>query len=449
MKEFVIVGAGFRGFCDALHLLNQNPKYKLHIVDPAPFFGGVMNSLVVDGFNVDKGVHVFDSIPIELADVVNEIMEGQTCEIDFVSASAFNNKITEGFSLPDLASIDDQSTKRQIEVELRELAKDPPDQSQAKTLRSLFDMRYGKTASDIFCNVFKKVYSIGADEVEATAIAQTSMGRLKFLPDDEMLRLKQDEWMDTVLAARRKSVGKVDDFVSIYPDTGEAMKGFCDRAKEWLEAKGVSVHLGEKVTEIEDNATNVVVTTDKRTITADKLIWANDNVEALGKALGHHTEVDDYQHGTPLVFYTLMTQASEIKDFTYLQNFDPDGLTYRTAAAGIFSNQVREDGISFITCECPSHQEASLWVNAEDHVMDVWNECRELGIVSDAATLVAHDIKRIPTSFKLAKIGYRQRIDAFCDEVSQKTNHVIIRNVIPFFRRDIYFDSAHLGDLVG
>ena len=184
-KRVMIVGSGFRGFCDALHLMD-NPDLEIHIVDSAPFFGGVMHSLDINGFSVDKGVHIFDSIPVSLAETVTEIMDGKVHEIDFVSASAFNNKVTEGFSLPDLNSLDDPTIKKQIREELLALARNPASEAPA-TLEALFDQRYGKTAGRIFCDIFRKVYGISADEVEPTAIAQTSMGRLKFLDDPDML----------------------------------------------------------------------------------------------------------------------------------------------------------------------------------------------------------------------------------------------------------------------
>ena len=108
-KNYIIVGTGFKGFCDAVQLL-KNPNNTIHMVDSAPFFGGISYSSVIKGFNVDKGVHMFDSIPQELADVLLEIMDGQMRTIDFVSVSAFNGVMTDGYSLPDLSSLD-QSTK--------------------------------------------------------------------------------------------------------------------------------------------------------------------------------------------------------------------------------------------------------------------------------------------------------------------------------------------------
>ncbi|MBT8435966.1 MAG: NAD(P)-binding protein, partial [Gammaproteobacteria bacterium] len=80
-KKYIIAGAGFRGFCDAMEL-SKIPGAEVTIVESAPFFGGLMHSLEIGGFFVDKGVHVFDSIPMDLADIVNEIMDGQTHKIE-------------------------------------------------------------------------------------------------------------------------------------------------------------------------------------------------------------------------------------------------------------------------------------------------------------------------------------------------------------------------------
>jgi hypothetical protein len=444
-KTYVVVGAGFRGFCDTLELLKR-PGNKIHIIDSAPFFGGVMYSMDACGFAVDKGVHVFDSIPKPLAEVVNEIMDGKTKEIDFISSSAFNGIVTEGFSLPDLSSLSEE-LKGKIALELITLASSE-NRKEPKSLADLLELRYGKTAGGIFSKIFKKVYGVGAEEVESNAIAQTSLGRLKFLDDPEMLVLKSQKWLDTVLAARRKTLGKVDDYVSIYPDTGEGMRGWCKLAFSWLEAKGVNINLGESITSIKENSKGVEVITDKQTLQADQVIWANDNTKALGKALGIEDNVGKHQYATPLLFYTFVTNAKDIKDFTYLQNFDLDGFTYRTAAAGIFGNQIRPDGTSFITSECPVVIGSTAWENPTGQVSAAWEECKLLGIVNPNAELKDANAIRIPVSFKLAKLGYSDRIAELNEMVAKKNSRVILRNVIPFFRRDIYFDSLNLLNLV-
>lgn len=444
-NRYIVAGAGFKGFCDAMELI-KHPGNEVQIIEPAPFFGGIAYSRMVKDFSVDKGVHVFDSIPIDLADIVNEIMDGATKTIDFVSASAFNGVITEGYSLPDLSSLNDE-VKHKIKNELLALAKKRPDVN-PENLSEVFVHRFGNTAGNIFSDIFENIYSIAASKIEPSGMSHTSLHRLKFLDDEEMLQLKQDPWLETVLAARRKSIGKIDDFVSIYPSSGEGMRGWCDRAAEWLKAKGVKISLGEKIISIKENENSISVTTTEQTYEADKLIWSNDNVNALCTALQLDETINSFQHGTPMVFITFITNASHIKDFTYIQNFDLKGLTYRTASAGLFSNQIRDDGSSFFTCECPVSIDSAYWNDPASMVEKVWQECMELGVVHPDAELIEHDVIKIPVTFKPAKLGYSERIEEIQSKISEASHRVLLRNLKTFFRREIYLDSLKLSELL-
>jgi len=149
-----------------------------------------------------------------------------------------------------------------------------------------------------------------------------------------------------------------------------------------------------------------------------------------------------------MLFATLFTKADKIRDIAYLQNFDPDQLTYRSAAAGRVSQQVRDDGVSFVTCECPAEIGSAYWNDPNSLAAEVWAEIKGLGIVDADAELVDADVKRIPVSFKLAKLGYAEAFKDFHATVAERHDKVILRDVVPFFRRDIYLDSAHLADLV-
>lgn len=445
-KNFVIIGAGFKGFCDALQLLNT-PGNEVTIIDRDPFFGGMSYSGSFHGFAVDKGVHMFDSIPADLAEIVEEIMDGRVRTVDFISMSAFNGVITDGFSLPDLNSLD-QTTKDQITAELKALAARGPATRQPRTLAELFEDRYGKTASGIFGNIFKAVYNIAAEDALPDAISKTSLGRLKHLDDDKMLELKQSNtWLDSVLAARRKAVGKVDDLVSIYPDTGEAMRGWCDRAAKWIERKGATLRLGEQVKAILPSGDKTIVETSQGRYEADHVIWTNDNTKALSNAMGFDFDAGRLISGTPMLFATLVTQARHIRNFTYLQNFDPDGITYRTASAGIYSGQTDDEGASFVTCECPAAMDSERWINAPQMHTPIWEECKKLGIVSNDAELIAHSVVRAPVTFKVEKLGYDTLIAEFNEEVKKRNPRVVFRDVKPFFRRHIYLDSLNLQSM--
>ena len=90
MPRIAIVGSGFKGIADALLLL-QNPDNDISIFERSRFFGGVSQSRNWCGFNVDYGVHMFDSVPVKLADIVSTVMSGDVQEIDFKSCSAYNS----------------------------------------------------------------------------------------------------------------------------------------------------------------------------------------------------------------------------------------------------------------------------------------------------------------------------------------------------------------------
>jgi hypothetical protein len=442
----IIAGAGFKGFCDAM-VLSAIPGVEVHIIEPAPFFGGVAYSRKVKDFYVDKGVHFFDSIPTDLGKIVEEIMDGKVSYIDVNSASSTNHIVTKGFSLPDLSSLD-SNTKESIESELLEIAKSGC-KDDFDSLEDLFISRYGRTAGDIYSQIFKKVYSIDAAEIEPSGLSHTSLHRLKYGDDDAMKALKKDPYLDSVLAARRTTLGKIDDFVTMYPDDGMAMQGWCDAAARWLmEKKGVHIHLGEKITKITKKNDKLIVNTDKSNYAAEKLFWSNDNSSALCDALGIEDPVKPYQYGTPMLFATMITSRDNIKDYTYVQNFTIDGLTYRTASAGLYSKQLSSEGLSFITSECPTTIGSKAWENPESVINDVWSECKELGVINNNAKLDDFEIIRIPATFKPPKVGYSNSIKKLEEIISNDFKNIVFRNPRTFFRREIYFDSLKVPQLL-
>ena len=443
----IVAGAKFKGFCDALNLANEDFVDEVKIIEPAPFFGGIAYSREVKGFSVDKGVHFFDSVPRALADIVSEIMDGKVNYIDVKSGSAFNGNVTDGYSLPDLSSLP-ESDKDLIEKEVKNIARNGC-KDEFSSLKDLFYSKFGNKAGEIFCRVFKKIYSIDADEIEPSGLSHTSLHRLKFRDDESMKELKKDSYLDSILAARRTTLGKIDDLVTVYPADGMAMKGWCEAAAKWLsDVKGVDIILGEKIQGINSTNGHMEVITDKGVYPTDKLIWSNDNASALCNALGIDDPVKPFHYGTPMLFATMITDSDNINDYTYIQNFNIDGLTYRTAAAGIYSNQVSRDGLSFITSECPTTIGSASWEDPESVIQDVWAECKTLGVVKETTKLRDHEIIRIPGTFKPPKVGYSNSLSRMEEVINNDFKDIVFRNPRTFFKREIFLDSLQIAELV-
>lgn len=441
-NEIVVVGAGFRGFCACVRLLGR-PNTIIHLIDPSPKFGGVMSSRSVGEFFVDFGVQMFESIPQDLANLIIEIMDGQVEDIDFVSQSAFQGKITENFSLPDLSSLN-ELTKNKITSELITLAAKKTNDIAPKNISELFLHRYGNTAGEIFSKIFESVYLINPNQVAPSAIDHTSLGRLKYLDDAEMRVLKSNPWLDNVLAARRKTLPKIDNYVSIYPGNGKGMKGFCEKATSWLEKKEVKLNLGQKIKSFSNIKDGIRVETDQVTIDAEYVIWANDNVEHLAELSNFNIKGIKLRHFNSMVLMTLVTQKKYIKNFTYLQDFTPETSVFRVASAGLYSRQFTKEGYSFITCECPAIINGEDWINSESWLNQVWEECKSLGVIEQEATLITSDILRVEKAQRLLLAGVDSFLDELNNHLAKNLNRLEFSGMDLFNRQQIYLHSENL-----
>jgi len=447
MANIAIVGTGFRGIFDAL-LLSENKENNITIFDNASHFGGISRSKEFLGFNVDMGVHMFDSIQVELYELVNEIMGGAMHTIDFISQSSYENKVTDGYSLPDLSS-ESLIVKDKITNELLDLASNPEISANnvcnSKTLDDLFQHRYGRTAGLIFSKIFEKVYNISAKSCDKNALNRTSLGRLKYLDDKKMMVLKSNNYLDGILAARRRSVGKVDNYVSGYPSDGRGMGGFCDRVRELLSKKNVKIVLGQNIkVSTENKKIKVLQQKSKNSWEFDHLFWAADSLNPLLSDLSINHDLDQYIYKTPMLFAIMKTNLNQIKPFTYMQNFSQNGLTYRTSAAGLYSNQTTDDKNSFITAECPCKLDD--FSHLEDKVIakKIWDEIKKLKIVKKDASLNDFKILRVASSFKVPTKGFTENYDLIQNELNNFSNKLSTHSLKLFFRRELYEESKQL-----
>ncbi|MEM7241348.1 MAG: FAD-dependent oxidoreductase [Pseudomonadota bacterium] len=446
MGRVAVIGAGFRGFCDALSL--QEAGHNVTIIDSVPFFGGIMNSMQMGDFIVDKGVHFFNSMPPEIIDIVTEIMDGKVRPIGYWSRSVFGQEVTENFSLPNLECIS-QEEKNKIIFELIELASEGKADLEMGNLQEYFDRNFGNTIGTIYARIFEGIYKTKAQDAEKRAVKQTSLHRTKFLSDEQMMLLKNIPWLNDRLAARRKALGKIDDLTSVYPSDGKGMKGWCERAATWLRSRGVNIHLGTKIERIELKESNIIISMLDDHYEFDRVVWSNDEIDQFTRMFGWETDVNDLLKGTPLVFYSMVTDIDKIKEFTYHQNFDPDSSMFRAAAAGYYGNQVNKEGKSFITIECTAEMDGDVWNNPASQIDAIWAECKRDNVVDNSAQLLECNFIKIPTSYKIRLNGYNDKFIDVCNRVDELDKRLILRKSEPFFRREIYLESLNLPDLVG
>ena len=215
-------------------------------------------------------------------------------------------------------------------------------------------------------------------------------------------------------------------------------------AMVWLQERGVRILLNNKVENIYQENGKTILSTSHGDLSADKVVWSNDNHAFLAGHLGVETDINNYIHGAPMLFMTFVTDQENIKDFTYIQNFDLDAFTYRTAAAGQISQQVSPAGKSFITCECPTAINNDRWNNPTEQIQPVWDECKALGVIAEKAQLDGSEVLQIPVTFKPTMVGYNQALSKLVQCAKAINPDILIRVSRPFFRRELFFDSMEL-----
>ena len=445
MARIAIVGSGFKGIIDSL-LLSKNDNNQITIFEKSSIFGGISRSKRILGFNVDSGVHMFDSVQKELFELINELMNGEVHSIDFNSRSSYNNVVTKGFGLPDLSSCDN-SIKKKITQELIELAAEPENSSNSiknsQSLHSLFINKYGKTAGDIFSSIFEKVYNIKAKECDKNALNRTSLGRLKYLGDEEMKVLKSNNYLDNHLAARRSTIGKVDDYVSFYPSDGNAMGGFCDKAYQVLKDRGVEINLEANIKIINSNH-SLQIQHENTKKEFDHIIWAADRIDPLLQCLNINESIDSNIHHTPMIFAIIKTERESVEDFTYMQNFSKGSIAFRSSATGVYSNQINSKGETFITVECPASKEKLNYINHPETIQCIWNEVKDIKIIDSTAKLIDYKLIPIPSSFKVPMLGFSDTYEKVMDQILPLRNKISLHSPKLFFRRELYQECLEL-----
>lgn len=442
--NIAVVGTGFRGFCDVVQLLKV-PGVKITMLEHSDKYGGLVNSSKVGAFWVDRGVHMFDSIPEELAELITSILNGRVHTVEFKSMSRFNGTNTNEFSMPDLSSLD-SDTREKIRAELLHMR--GVTRGECGDLDDYFKRRYGPTVAKIYSKIFLNVYGVEASTAQVNAIDRTSLGRVRFGSDSEMIELKNsNERLDQILAARRSTIGKVDSFVSLYPATMKGMQGWAEASMEWLLSKGVEIHLSTTVNEIRSQAGRVEMITSQGQMVFDRVIWANDDIRSFASAVGVTEGASALVSPTPMVLATLFTDHDKIQDFTYMQNFDVDAVSYRTASAGTYSKQII-DGKTFITAECPATVSEIESLDKPSFASRLWAELQSTGVIYEDARLEGFHVEGAKRTFKVSLLGFDAEVEKVMLSARDRVPNLIFRDLGPFFRRDIYLDSKKILDQI-
>lgn len=432
-KTCAVVGGGFQGMI-AAYLLTQK-GYKVTLIEKAPVLGGIMHSWNWNGIYVDKGVHIFDSIPRNLGEIITDVMDGNVYTINFNYGSRYNGITTPGLAIPDFSHYDIQ-TKSKILYELIDAAS-KPEKTEFPSLYSKLIYMYGPTAADLLDASMTHIFRISTKEVEAEVINQTACHRLRLLDDAMSLELKKHPILDTRIAAMRRVLGKVDDLVSLYPGGG-GMKAFCDKMHQRLLKMGVAVLTENHVTKFDLVKNGVDIKLAKgESFQANHIFWAQDHA-TLAEAWTQNGKDYNRVHGTPSVLYFYMVPKDSVNDYTYFHQFTPGSIVFRACASGTYSRQFTSNGMTYISVEAPTDVGTDQWNNPEKYAETAFQECIDMDLLKkDTHHGPEVKIMKAPVTYRLNKVGSAKLFDELDQKIYDTNNVVIKPKRQAFTRREI------------
>lgn len=432
-KTCAVVGGGFQGMI-AAYLLTQK-GFKVSLIEKAPVLGGIMHSWNWNGIYVDKGVHIFDSIPRNLGEIITDVMDGNVYPINFNYGSRYNGITTPGLAIPDLSHLD-LPTRSRILYEVIEAASRPEPAAFESLYAKLLHM-YGPTAAGLLDASMTHIYRIGTRDIEAESINQTAVHRLRFLDDPMSLELKKHPVLDNRIAAMRRVLGKVDDLVSLYPGGG-GMKAFCDRMLDRLKKMGVSVLTENFVTRFDVVKDGVDIQLAKgEKLKAGHIFWAQDYA-TLAEAWTQNGKTYSLVHGTPSVLYFYMVPKDGVNDYTYFHQFTPGAIVFRACASGTYSRQFTADGQTYISVEAPTDVGTDQWNHPEKYSEGAFQECVDMGLLREG-TPHGQEVKimKAPVTYRLNRRGSAALFDEYDETIRKTGNRVIKPKRQAFTRREI------------
>ena len=412
-SRWIVVGGGFGGIVSAYLLARKGRK--VTIVERQAALGGILQGIEWNGFRLDYGCQLFVHKSDDATRVVLELLDHDARPVEHRIASVTAGRLTEGFELPDLSSFGEE-TSRQIAYELI-CAAARSDDDACNNLAERLEARFGGTAAALAGRLIEQLFGLAPAELPPQALDSTHFHRLVFLDETPARLLKRlDVFDDRIAAVARENGTELMPSRVFYPMTG-GMRAFCETSTQKLRELGVDIRCGRDIAAIEFDGEAVTMgLSDGESIHADNLLWTAGSV-ALGRLLGVSLELADHIHTAPMVLYYFAIDGSQVGDYCYIHDFDPDDFIYRGSAPGSYGEGTCPPGKSYACAEILTRIGSPEWDAPEKFTKQTWDELRRYRVVAggEPADVL---IKRAGSAYIFRKFGFESEIAPLRERVA-------------------------------
>jgi len=408
--DVVVAGGGFAGIYASWRLARAGKSVAL--VESTGGIGGNLQSRFWNGFWLDHGTHNFDFRTPLGQDFYQDILQDEMMVFeDQPWACTTDKSWTYGFEVPDFA-VDDPDF---CNIALREMASLLAAESQSVQPDRYLDYyrrRFGHSLTDRLIPAIRKY--TGSDPEDFSVDAIGSMGmfqRVKLGTDSEMIKLKEQEafWDDrlgvTLASGDVRYLGRNVHKRFAYPRF-EALNGFCKAAHRRLTQIGVEILLGNGVSRIGNEADGLRIHAGSSELVTRKLFWSLPE-SILARILGIEIDLGKFSVPVGNAFFAFEVSADSILGPDYLQDYSTRRQPFRYNRQGVYSNQIKSDGRTFIVAEMPCNPKDIASRCSQTVAEQVWHDVLDVGFVKPSTKFTASEFWGHPVAFSIPKVGWK------------------------------------------
>jgi hypothetical protein len=407
MNSIAIVGSGFRSIVATIGCLRKG--HKVTIFEGSSQFGGFARSLAYKEYLVDKGPQYFDNFTDQDRRLFEDYVgEPLFKDIGFEYAGYLNSKITRGYAIPDLSSLNNIEIQKIFIENVNGLQPN----NDISNLDDYFLRREGATYCYHARRFTKKFLQIDAAEIEAgNSKLITYAGRKKLFVDEVSRELKRDSVFDQVIAGPKHLQ---EDRYNYYPVGGD-LNSFFDTLKNSFLRDGVNIVYGAKIKKIDLD--NSFIYYGNKSEYFDYFALTCD-VRDAEKILGETDHLQKHTKSLPQVFALVEVESTLDLNLHYIMVYDTN---LRIARITNFSNYTEKaigpNGRKLICCEIPlATTEMGLNYRFDEEII-----CKELTEILkiEPASIASIKFVEVPSTYKIELNGFTEKLIDF--EKSIKT----------------------------
>ncbi|BBN81090.1 hypothetical protein PA25_10750 [Pseudoalteromonas sp. A25] len=436
--DALVVGGGFKGMMAAYGLSKQGKS--VAIVEATSELGGFLSPLVWKGAELDKGPQLLNGITEPQKTVLDDIMSGYEplSEVESSYASYWNEKLTEGFAIPDYRAL---PVAQKSLVLYESLHQQSQSDKQFETISEEF-LEHSPHSLEFFQNWCRKFLNTDASELSPINKSFVTFFGRKLLLDNELsLELKTMPLLDNVLAAEKISANFQTH--NLYPK-GRHLGYFREAFVSKLSDLGVKSLLNSRLVKVKNTEVGLNATIEGEQgsveLEVDNVFFTGTIESTEELLLGTNALAKCIKPVSQVFYYAELKQHQDLPFYT--MNYSDDSIARVTYFSGYTADS--ENGNPIICVEVPASKDSSIWLDPDTHFTQVKKELLAMGI----GMVVDYKAFKVPSTYRLVLKGYEDVLANMQEKVlAQYGSRVTILTPHLLTRASIMSDLSAAGVL--